>query len=273
MSQWLQLGRQLRAALRRERRGDAHVMQLAVAVEQTEQKRADAFAVLVHSVASDHAVGSAPVLHLDQGPLVGCVRVGDALGDHTVQPCALELDEPSLRNDRVRRGRAQVDRRVHPGELFDEQRVPRGQRLVHQVAIAEREKVERNERGGRLRGQATHSRLGRVDPLQQRIEIQPVVVQRRQHDLAVDHTPLRQLGKQWGDQFGEVAGERSFVATGQLDGVAIAKHDAPKAVPLRLVQPAITLGNAVSQFGQHRRERRGNRECHPPMMPAGPSRV
>ena len=64
------------------------------------------------------------------------------------------------------------------------------------------------------------------------------------------------------EELGEVAGERALVAAGQLDVVAVAEHDAAEAVPLRLEQPAVAVGDGPGQLGEHRLERRGEREDH-----------
>ena len=85
--------------------------------------------------------------------------------------------------------------------------------------------------GRRLLGEHVDPRLGRVDPLLEHLELQPVA-DRHEH-LAVEHAPLRQLPLDRLDQLGEVARQRLGVAAGQLHLVAVAEHDAPEPVPLR----------------------------------------
>ena len=241
MGERLELGQQLGAPLRGERRGHADVVQRAVVVVQAEQQRADAVAVLVHAVAGDHAIGGAPVLHLHQRALVGRVRVGQALGDDAVEPGALELDEPPLRAPR----RSVVDGHRWIGaaacvERVDEQRVPRRQRLVHAASrspSASRSNAT-NDAGvsaarRRTRDSAGWMRCSSASKSRPRVvgggeTISPSTTHR-----------CGQLRQQRREQLGEVAGERPLVAAGQLDVVAVAEHDAAEAVPLRLVQPAV----------------------------------
>ena len=78
-----------------------------------------------------------------------------------------------------------------------------------------------------------------MDPLQQRVEVQAAAVAVGHHDLTVDDAPVGQSLEEWLEELGEVAVERPLVAAGELDLVAVAEHDAPEAVPLRLVQPPV----------------------------------
>ena len=91
-----------------------------------------------------------------------------------------------------------------------------------------------------------------MDALQQRIEIQAFADGGCDHDLAIDHTTIGQRALQRFDQLGEVSIERLLVATGQHHIVAIAKHDASKAIPLGFVMPFVANRNGVGSFGQHR---------------------
>src|SRR6476661_7818124 len=93
-----------------------------------------------------------------------------------------------------------------------------------------------------------------MDALQERVEVEAEVTG-GDDDLAVDDATLGQGGAQRVEQLGEVAGERALVAAGQLEVVAVAEHDATEAVPLRLVQPTLALGDLVGQLGEHRRQR------------------
>jgi hypothetical protein len=80
--------------------------------------------------------------------------------------------------------------------------------------------------------------------------------------LAVDHRPLRQLRAGLRDHLREVPGERLAAPARQLHLVAVAEDDAAEAVPLRLVRHALggrQLGNAL---GEHRLDRRVDREIH-----------
>ena len=71
--QRFEFGEQLGPAGDAERRRHADGVHVAVVVEQAEQQRPDALAVLVDAVAGDGTVGGALVLHLDQRPLAGLV--------------------------------------------------------------------------------------------------------------------------------------------------------------------------------------------------------
>ena len=113
-------------------------------------------------------------------------------------------------------------------------------------------------------GQHPHPRLGRVDALLQRLEVQPVVG--GDDDLAVDDAPLGQFGLDRRDQLGEVAGHRPLVAAAELDLVAVAEADRPEAVPLRLVGRAGR--DRRHRLGQHRRNRRHHGQLHRPILAA-----
>ena len=134
-------------------------------------------AVLVDPVAGHHAVGGATVLDLDEGALVGCVRIGEALGDDAVETGTLELDEPAAGDVDVGRARAEVD--GHAGrdpQLGDQPLVTGGERGVEQHLVADRQQVEGHERRRRLGGEPVDARHGRMDALQQRVEVEAAVV-------------------------------------------------------------------------------------------------
>ena len=99
-----------------------------------------------------------------------------------------------------------------------------------------------------------------MDPLQQRLEVQPVAA--RDDDLAVDHALLGQVRLHRGDDLGEVAGQRPLVAAAELDLVAVAEDDAAEAVPLRLVEQPVAGGQLGRGLGQHRLHRREQRQIH-----------
>jgi hypothetical protein len=107
-----------------------------------------------------------------------------------------------------------------------------------------------------------------MDALEQRVEVQSTVVGVGDHDLAIDDAAIGQLLEQRFDQLGEVARERPFVAAGEFDLVAVAEHDAAKAVPLGFVQPPVAVGNDVGRLGQHGRDRRSDRKGHSVSLPA-----
>ena len=108
------------------------------------------------------------------------------------RPGALELLEPALRRGQVGGRRRDVDRRARARERVDQGGAPLAERTPGVVVVAEGEQVERDEGRRRLLGEHPHPRIGRVDALLQRLEVQAVVG--GDDDLAVDHAALRQLG-------------------------------------------------------------------------------
>ena len=165
--------------------------------------------VLVDAVAGDGTVGGALVLHLDQRALARLVGARERLGDHAVEPGALESTEPFV-GDVARSVLAGVRCTVAFGAIEGlEQRPAVGHRHVEHGSIAVGEHVEGDERGGRLRGQPIDARLGGMDALQQRVEVEPVATGVGDDDLAVDDAAFRQGLAERLEQFGEVAGQRA----------------------------------------------------------------
>ena len=84
------------------------------------------------------------------------------------------------------------------------------------------------------------------------------------HELAVEHELLAGQREDVGDHLGEVAVHRLAVAALQVHVVAVAEHDRAEAVPLRLVAPAVALGQLLrgpGELGLHgrfQRKRDGN---------------
>ena len=145
-----------------------------------------------------------------------------------------------------------------PTQRVDQCRAALGERPIGVVVVAEGQQVERDERRRRLLGQHPHPRIGRVDALLQRLEIQAVVG--GDDDLAVDHAALRQLGDGRGDQLGKVAGHRFLVAAADLHLIAVAEKNRPEPVPFGLIRRV--RRDRFHRFGQHRRNRRHDRQVH-----------
>jgi hypothetical protein len=128
------------------------------------------------------------VLDLEHHALVGLVYAVERLGDQAVQTRALELLEPLPGHVDVPGRRRHVDRRARllqrafePGSAF-------GERASRVVVVTLGQQVEPDEvRGRRLREHVAPA-LGRVDPLLERLEVQPALG--RHDDLAVDHRAL-----------------------------------------------------------------------------------
>ncbi len=86
----------------REGADDADRGECAVVLVEPEQQRADrVVARLVHAVAGDDAVGGPLVLDLEHDALVRLIGDRQRLGDHPVEPGALELVEPALRGRQI----------------------------------------------------------------------------------------------------------------------------------------------------------------------------
>jgi hypothetical protein len=148
-----------------------------------------------------------------------------------------------------------VDRRSDRGQRFFERGAALRERTGHVVRVAEGQQVEGREVGRRLRRQQADPARRRVDALQQGVEVQPLAVCVRDHDLAVDHRALGEVGQHRLDQFREVAGHRPLVPAADLDLGAVPEDDRPEAVPLRL-EAVRAVRNLGHRLGQHRRDRR-----------------
>ena len=96
-----------------------------------------------------------------------------------------------------------------------------------------------------------------VKPKLERVEIEPVG--RRDHDLAIDHTAVRQTGKTGLVELGKVAIERPQVPTLDEDLGCAAKDDGAKSVPLGLKQERSGGGKLIGELREHRLDRR--RDC------------
>ena len=152
-----------------------------------------------------------------------------------------------------------------PAERLLQQRPPLAEGLAAQVALAEGQQVEGHERRRGGLGQHLRPGRGRVDALEQGVEVEargPTITISPSTTHASGRAPAQRL-----DQLGEVAGERPLVAAAQLDLVAVAEHDAAESVPLRLVDEAVGPGQLAGQLGQHGRDRGHDGEIHRPTLP------
>src|ERR1041385_6941371 len=82
------------------------------------------------------------------------------------------------------------------------------------------------------------------------------------HDLAIQHTPLRQLLFDRVDELWEVSIERPLVATLNENFVAVAKDQRAESVPLRLEDPAFTRRQLAHTLGEHWQYRRFDGKIH-----------
>ena len=127
-----------------------------------------------------------------------------------------------------------------------------------EVLVVEREQVPRDEARGRLGREHAHARRRRVDPEQQGLEGEGPVL--GDDDLAVQDAPLGQRRAQRVGQLGEVAVQRLEVAGLRVHLVAITEDEGPEPVPFGLEQPAVVGREPVHGLGQHRLERRLERQ-------------
>ena len=84
-----------------------------------------------------------------------CVA-GAAAGDDPVEACAFELVEPASGDGDVGCRGGEVDRRAAVGQRLDQGRSTFGEGPSGEVVLAEREQVERDERGRGLLGKQAH---------------------------------------------------------------------------------------------------------------------
>ena len=194
------------------------------------------------------------MLDLDHGSLARTVRRVELLGHDAVEPGALEAAEPVFSERAILRGRRKVHRRHGSIEGPLETFPPSRQRRLAQVLVAECEQVPGDVRGRGLLGQKLHSRLGRVDAQQQRLEVEPVRTD--DHNLAVDDAALRQGGEERLDELREIAVHWPAVPALEHDFVAVPEDQRAEAVPLGLELPALAGGQFVCGPGQHWGERR-----------------
>ena len=154
------------------------MVEVAVVVVQAEQQRADAVAVLVDAVAGDTQSAVRSCLTLTSVRLSGGYGAVEALGDDAVEPGALEAAEPVGGDVAVgacagvrwtgRLGAAQRARAAGAG----------ARRAARRAATRRRGRAGRRRRttAGVSAGQPSHPRLGRVDALLQRVEVEAVAV-------------------------------------------------------------------------------------------------
>jgi len=130
-----------------------------------------------------------------------------------------------------------------------------GERALDPDLVVVGEHVERDQPGGRLVGQAVDPRLRRVDPLREGVEVL-AAARVADDDLSIDDVAA--FGQ--AAELGEVTRERLAVARLQLDLVTVHEDDRAEAVPLRLIRPAVALGQGLGRPGELRQEGRGERE-------------
>ncbi len=149
-------------------------------------------------------------------------------------------------------------------EASRQEAAPIGERALPEVLVVEGQEVPGNVPGRRLRRQEPNARRSRVNPEEERVEVEPPGA--GDHDLAVDHGPIGEGGAKRPLELREVAVQRPQVAALQQELVAGAEDECPEAVPLGLVRPAGAVGQRRLGPGQHRLEWGGEREAHARIM-------
>ena len=104
-----------------------------------------------------------------------------------------------------------------------------------------------------------------MDAQLERPEIEPV--RAHDHDFAVEHHRPGQQPRQLLFEVREVAAQRLQVARLQVQLRAIEEQDAAEPVPLRLVQPALALGDGRAELGKHGRDGGLEGEWHRQIVP------
>src|SRR5947207_647159 len=99
-----------------------------------------------------------------------------------------------------------------------------------------------------------------MEPQLQRIEVEPSLA--GDDDFAIEHAALRQLRLQRVGELREVPIEWLLVATLDEQLISVAEDERPKAVPLRLEDPAVAGWQLSHSFGEHGQDRRIDRKTH-----------
>jgi len=92
-----------------------------------------------------------------------------------------------------------------------------------------------------------------MDALGEEVELLDAV--NHDDELSIDHHPLARQGPQLLDDLREVAVHPPSAAALEVDVVAVAEDDGAKAVPLRLVAPALSLGQLLRRARELGRDR------------------
>src|SRR5439155_16371828 len=117
---------------------------------------------------------------------------------------------------------------------------------------------KRNEKSRMLAGEFLHATAGWVNPLQQIVKRKPPP--HRHGDFTIQHKAARgQFGKGF-DQLREITREGLAGFGLKIDLASVAKGEATEAVPLRLILPAVAIGDLLHEQGIHWREGSSERQ-------------
>ena len=231
-------------------------------------------AVLVPAEPGHHAVGGALVLDLEHRPLAGLVRRRRAAwrsrrrarrprtARTSRRPCARSSGRRGQVDGRRRATRATASSRAR--------RSPCGTARRSSSPSASRSQATKLA-GDSAASIRTRDSAGWMRSSSASKSSAPSL---GDDDLAVEHAALGQGRAERIGQLREVAVERLEVAGLGVDLVAVAEDERPEAVPLGLEQPAVVGRQRVDGLGEHRLDRRLDREVHRhgPSVPAEPGR-
>jgi hypothetical protein len=261
---------QLLPAALGERGRDADVAEPLLLVVEPEQERARERPVDEPAEAGDGAVGRSLVLDLDHRAATRLVRHVGTLGDDAVDARALEAVEPAGGAGRVVGRRREEERRREAAEERLQAPPALVERPVAQVLLGQCEQIEDDEGGGCLETEPLDARGRRVEAREERLEVEAGAA--RDDQLAVEHEARLGRREQRLDDLGEVARQRTLVATAQVDAVAVTEGEAAESIPLRFVHVAVER-QLAREPRQHRRDRRRDWTHQPPRrFPARPRR-
>ena len=161
------------------------------------------------------------------------------------RPAPSKRRNQSSRQRAVARGGREVDRRRRRRRA-----PPRAARGVRASGVSRRSSSPSASRSqatndaGDLRGEQLHARRGRMDAQEQRLEVEPVRRRRSRSRRRARSAP-GSAARERLDELGEVAVQRLLVAALEQDLVAVAEDERAEAVPLRLEEPAVAVGEVV----------------------------
>jgi hypothetical protein len=267
MAQLLQPVRQPAPLVGREAGTEADVVELALAVVQSEQQRPDLPPLGGVAKPADHAVGGAPPLDLDHAvALARPVGQVGSLGHYAIV-VAIPARQPRAGGGDPAGGLGQGER-LRAAELGGgeglEALPPLCQRQFDQrPPLRVHQQVEHDEPGP-VRGDQRSDPAGRgMDPEQELVERQPAVD--GDHDLAVEHEPGGRQRRQRVEHVREIAPERLAGLALKPDGGPVPEGETAEPVPLGLVLPAAASRQVGGTGGLHRRIRKLDGQTHSPV--------
>ena len=232
----------------REARAHTHMLQHTRIIEQPKQQRPDrlSFTFLMPPKSGDHAIAVALVLHLQHHPLVRLVGPGHRLGHNPVKPRAFKPPKPIRSHTRIPRSRSQVKRRRGRRKQRLQFPPPALKRNTAQIPIAHTKQIEEHNRRRNLLRQKLHPRSRGMNPQLQSLKVQPAIL--GDHNLPIEHAPIRQLRPQRFDQLRKIPVQRFLIPALQQNFIPIPKNQSTKPIPLRLEDPVGPCGSSSMRF-------------------------